>query len=248
MNGQDPRGANGVTPQSATSDRVTAGNRVLTEGTRVKVLAADAHPITLLGLLCALRSDPSIELMGTCGTGQQALELCTSMRPSLLITDVILPDMSGIELCRTVKQTVPDVDVLVLTACDDNASIFGAVGAGVSGYVLKDITAENLLRAIHAVRRGQTMVHPGIARRMLDRLMHITRDGKGGLLFGETLSEREAEILCEVARGLSNKEIAHKLYISESTVKSRLHSIFAKIDARDRTQAAAFAIRGGYVR
>ena len=218
------------------------------DGARVKVLAVDANPIMLLGLQCALRSDPSVELMGTCGTGGQALEACASMHPSLLITDVILPDMTGIELCRTIKQTAPDVDVLILTACDDNASIFGAVGAGVSGYVLKDITPENFLHAIHAVRRGHTMVHPGIARRMLDKLRLVTRDRNGELLFGEKLTEREAEILAEVARGLANKEIAHKLYISESTVKSRLRGIFSKIDAHDRAQATAFAIRGGYVR
>lgn len=214
----------------------------------MKVLAADAQPLTLLGLQCALQSDPSVELVGACGTGKEAMELCTSLRPLVLITDVILPDISGIELCRFVKRTAPDLDVLVLTALDDNSSIFGAVNAGVSGYVLKDITPENLLRAIHAVRRGQSLVHPGITRRMLDRLTSIARDGNGGLLLGGTLTEREAEILAEVARGLSNKEIAHRLYVSESTVKTRLRSIFGKIDVRTRTQAATFAIRGGYVR
>ena len=246
MNGYKPVDGNGAIVRSALCDQETAG-RLATDPGHVKVLAVDAHPVTLLGLQCLLRSDPALELVGTCGTGRQALDLCASTAPSLLITDVILPDLSGIELCRTVKRSHPDVDVLILTGCDDNASIFGAISAGVSGYVLKDITPENLLRAIHAVRRGQTMVHPGIARRMLDRLTHITKDGNGGLLFGEKLTEREAEILSEVARGLSNKEIAHKLFISESTVKSRLRSIFTKIEARDRAQAAAFAIRRGYV-
>jgi DNA-binding NarL/FixJ family response regulator len=162
--------------------------------------------------------------------------------------DVILPDMTGIEFIAAIKRNTPDVDVLILTTCDDNVNFFGAIGAGASGYVLKDITPENLLRAIRAVRRGQTMVHPGMTRRMLDRLSIITKDGNGGLLFGEKLTGREAEILSEIAKGLSNKEIAHKLFISESTVKSRLRNIFIKINARDRAQAAAFAIRGGYVR
>ena len=201
-----------------------------------------------LGLRTVLESDPTLELVGTGGTGAQALELCASLRPSLLVTDVTLPDMSGIELCRIVKRSAPEMDVLILTACDDNASIFGAVAAGVSGYVLKDITPENFLRAIHAVRRGQSLVHPGIARRMLDRLTHISRDGNGGLMVGEKLTEREEEILAEVARGLPNKEIAHRLFVSESTVKSRLRNIFTKIEVRGRAQAAAFAIRGGYVR
>jgi len=222
-----------------------------TNGHRVRVLVADPHPITLSGLQRVLRSDPELELVAACGTGKEALEAlehCASLRPLVLITDVILPDMSGVELCRVIKRSAPDAEVLVLTACDDNASILGAVGAGVSGYVLKDITPENLLRAIHAVRRGQTLVHPRIARRMADRLTRISSDGNGGLVVGETLTEREAEILTEVAKGLSNKEIADKLYISESTVKSRLKTIFSKLDVRARTQAAAYAIRRGYVR
>lgn len=214
----------------------------------LKVLIVDGHPIMLMGLRCVLQSDPEIELVGTCDTGGQALEAHACTRPSLVITDVNLPDMTGIELCRAIKRSAPDTDVLILTTSDDNASVFGAISAGASGYVLKDITPENLLRAIRAVRRGQTMVHPGITRRMLDRLSVITRDGNGGLLFGEKLTEREAEILAEVAKGSTNKEIAHKLFIAESTVKSRLHSIFGKIDAHDRAQAIAFAIRGGYVR
>src|SRR5262249_37010712 len=152
------------------------------------------------------------------------------------------------DLCRAVKRSAPGVDVLFFTACEDNASVFGAVSAGASGYVLKDISPDNLLRAILAVRRGQTMLHPGIARRMLEKLSLLSRDGNGGLMLGGKLTEREAEILVEVARGLTNKEIALKLFISESTVKSRLRGIFDKINAHDRAQAAAYAIRGGYVR
>lgn len=215
---------------------------------RTKVLVVDPHPITVMGLRCVLQSSPSIELVESCGTGADALAAVARAHPSLVITDMTLPDMTGAELCRAIKSSTPKVDVLVLTASDDNASIFGAVRAGASGYVLKDITPDNLLRAIHAVGRGQTMIHPGIARRMLDKLSLITRDKNGGLMFDGKLTEREAEILVEVAKGLTNKEIALKLYISESTVKSRMRGIFGKIDAHDRAQAAAFAIRSGYVR
>ena len=213
-----------------------------------KVLIVDPHPITVLGLQCALQSEPEMELVGTCGAGGLALDLCAQECPSLVIMDVVLPDMSGIELCRTIRQRAPDIDVLILTASDDNTNVFGAIGAGAAGYVLKDITPDNLLRAIRSVRRGQAMVHPGITRRVLDRLSMITRDGNGGVLFDQKLTEREAEILVEIAKGLTNKEIAHKLFVSESTVKSRLRTIFSKVDARDRSQAAAFAIRAGYVR
>lgn len=215
---------------------------------RVRVLVVDPHPITVVGLRCVLLSNPDIEIMEACATGAEALVALGRARPSLVMMDMTLPDMPGADLCRAIKRAAPDVDVLILTACDDNASVFGAVSAGASGYVLKDIHPDNLLRAIHAVRRGQTMVHPGIARRMLDKLSLITRDGNGGLVFDGKLTEREAEILVEVAKGLTNKEIAHKLFISESTVKSRLRGIFGKINAHDRAQAAAYAIRGGYVR
>lgn len=214
----------------------------------VRVLVVDPHPITVVGLRCVLQSSPGIEIVDTCATGADALAAFARARPSLVMMDLTLPDMSGADLCRAIKRATPDVDVLVLTASEDNASVFGAVSAGASGYVLKDITPDNLLRAIHAVRRGQTMVHPAIARRMLDKLSLITRDSNGGLAFDGKLTEREAEILVEVAKGRTNKEIAQKLYISESTVKSRLRGIFGKINAHDRAQAAAYAIRGGYVR
>ncbi len=212
----------------------------------VKVLVVDPSPIMLTGLRGVLQSDPEIELVGACGTGGEALEVCARAHPSVVITDVALPDMTGIEFCRAVKQRLGNVDVLFLTAHDDNVSIFGAIGAGASGYVLKDITPENLLRAIRLVRKGQSMVHPGIARRVFDKLSVATRDGNGGLLFDQKLTEREAQILAEVAAGLTNKQIAHKLYVSESTVKRRLRGIFTKIGAHDRTQATAIAIRGGY--
>jgi DNA-binding NarL/FixJ family response regulator len=215
---------------------------------RVRVLIVDPHPIMVVGLRCVLQCHPGIEIVESCSTGADALAALGRGRPSLVMMDVTLPDMPGADLCRAIKRAAPDIDVLVLTACEDNASVFGAVSAGASGYILKDITPDNLVRAIHAVRRGQTMVHPGIARRMLDKLSLITRDKNGGVVLEGKLTEREAEILVEVAKGLTNKEIAHKLFLSESTVKSRLRGIFNKIKAHDRAQATAYAIRGGYVR
>lgn len=211
-----------------------------------RVLVAEASPIVRLGLESVLRSDPAIELVGVCDTGKQAVELCSQAHPSLIITDISLPDMSGIEACRAIKQSAPDVAILIFTAKDDNETVFEAIRAGASGYVLRDITPENLLRGIHAMRRGQALIHPGIARQVLDRFSLMASHNNAGPVRGNTLTERETEILIEVARGATNKEIAHKLFISESAVKSRLRSIFRKIDARDRAEAAAYAIRRGY--
>lgn len=212
------------------------------------MLIVDPHPLMVLGLRAAMQLDPQIEVIGAAHTGGDALRMCATAAPSLVITEAALPDMSGSELCRALKRVSPGIQVLILTACEDNPSVFGAVGAGASGYVLKDISPENFLRAVHAVRRGQAMIHPGIAKRMLEKFSLLSKDGNGSLLFGGKLTEREAEILVEVARGLTNKEIAQKLFISESTVKTRLRGIFEKLDVRDRSQAAALAIRGGYVR
>lgn len=214
----------------------------------MKVLIVDPHPIMLTGLRSILESDAGIQVAGSCGTGRQAVEICADVHPELVITDVDLPDTGGADFIRAIKRTLPGVAVLVLTASLDNATVFGAIAAGASGYVLKDITSENLLRAIHALRKGQTMVNPGIARRVFDRLSLLTQLTNGKLLFDQELTERESEILVHVGKGLSNKEIARTLFISESTVKSRLRTIFGKIGARDRAQAAAIAIRQGYMR
>src|SRR5262249_1639029 len=123
---------------------------------RVRVLVVDGHPITVVGLRCVLQSSCEVELVEACATGAEALPALARTHPSLVVMDVTLPDMSGADLCRAIKRSAPDVDVLILTASADNTSVFGAVAAGASGYVLKDITPDNLLRAILAVHRGQT--------------------------------------------------------------------------------------------
>ena len=212
----------------------------------IGILVIDSQPLVLVGLEVALRADPVIHLVGTCATGEQGIAACTDPRVAVVVLDVLLSDKNGIDVCRTIKRLRPDVEVLVLTTSEDSRMVFDAIGAGASGYVLKDITVENLRRAIRAVVRGETMLHPGIARRVLDRLSAVARNGSGAGNNGEGLTDREASILALVAKGATNKEIAIKLFMSESTVKSRLRIIFNKINVQDRTQAAAYAVRGGY--
>lgn len=221
----------------------------MAEGARTRVLVVDPHPIFQVGLEAILRQDARIELVGLCDNALAALEACTKAQPNLVILEVHLPGMNGVDLCRSIKREHPGVEVLILTADDHDETVFEAIRAGATGYILKDITPENLLRAVHSMMRGQTMIHPRIARRVLDRLSFIAQDQeRGGRLYGDGLTEREIEILVEVAKGATNKEIARKLFISESTVKSRLRNIFRKIDVRDRAEAAAYAIRKGYMR
>jgi two-component system NarL family response regulator len=214
----------------------------------IKLLAVDPHPIVQVGLRTVLESAQDVELVGVCEDALSALRLCAEKQPDLVLLEVALPGMSGVELCRAIKRDHPRTEVLVLTADDRDETVFEAIRAGAAGYILKDITPDNLVRAIHAIARGQTMVHPRIARRVLDRLSLIAQDQEDGRLYGDGLTEREVEILVEVAKGATNKEIARKLFISESTVKSRLRNIFRKISVRDRAEAAAYAIRKGYLR
>jgi DNA-binding NarL/FixJ family response regulator len=213
-----------------------------------RVLVVEPHPIMQVGLRSVLESAPGVELVGVCGDGASALQLCRETRPHLVILEVNLPGMNGVQVCQAIKRDHPQTEVLVLTGDDRDETVFEAIRAGATGYILKDITPENLVRAIHAIMKGQTMVHPRIARRVLDRLSLLAQDGEGSRLYGDGLTEREVEILVEVAKGATNKEIARKLFISESTVKSRLRNIFRKISVRDRAEAAAYAIRKGYMR
>jgi DNA-binding NarL/FixJ family response regulator len=213
-----------------------------------RVLVVEPHPIMQVGLRSVLESAPGVELVGVCGDGVSALQLCRETRPHLVILEVNLPGMNGVQVCQAIKRDHPQTEVLVLTGDDRDETVFEAIRAGATGYILKDITPENLVRAIHAIMKGQTMVHPRIARRVLDRLFLLAQDEEGSRLYGDGLTEREVEILVEVAKGATNKEIARKLFISESTVKSRLRNIFRKISVRDRAEAAAYAIRKGYMR
>lgn len=218
------------------------------EAGTTRVLVVDPHPIVRVGLQAVLGNTPGVELVGMCEDGVTALRMCAESQPNLVILEVNLPGMSGVQLCRAIKEHYPQTEVLVLTADDRDETVFQAIRAGATGYILKDITPENLLRAIQSMVRGQTMIHPRIARRVLDRLSLISQDQETGRLYGDVLTEREIEILVEVAKGATNKEIAKKLFISESTVKSRLRNIFRKISVRDRAEAAAYAIRKGYLR
>jgi DNA-binding NarL/FixJ family response regulator len=213
-----------------------------------RVLVVEPHPIMQVGLRSVLGSTPGVELVGVCEDGASALQLCRETRPHLVILEVNLPGMNGVQVCQAIKRDHPQTEVLVLTGDDRDETVFEAIRAGATGYILKDITPENLVRAIHAIMKGQTMVHPRIARRVLDRLSLLAQDEEGSRLYGDGLTEREVEILVEVAKGATNKEIARKLFISESTVKSRLRNIFRKISVRDRAEAAAYAIRKGYMR
>jgi DNA-binding NarL/FixJ family response regulator len=212
------------------------------------VVLVDPHPVVRVGLRALLQGLPEVQVVGACPDGPSALQVCVERHPDLVITEVSLPGMDGVELCRAVKGHDLRTEVLILTADDREQTAFEAIRAGAAGYVLKDVSPENLVQAVQAVLRGETVMHPRICRGVLERFDRLSQDREASHADRESLSAREIEILTEVARGATNKEIARKPFVSESTVKSRLRVIFRKISARDRAEAAAYAARKGYVR
>jgi DNA-binding NarL/FixJ family response regulator len=171
------------------------------------------------------------------------------LQPDIVLMDINLPGMNGIEATRIIKSEHPDVEVIILSMYDEEQYVLESVKAGATGYVLKDISHEDLLRAVRTVHHGGSMIQPSLARKVLKEFAHLAREtpGPGRPTLLRELSEREVEVLQYVASGKSNREIAETLTISEKTVKAHLRSIFRKLEVSDRAQAVAYAMRKGLV-
>lgn len=216
----------------------------------ISVLLVEDQCLVRSGLRALLDQEADIRVVGEAEDGEQAVKMATELQPDLVLMDIKLPKMDGIEATRQIKEGNGEVEVLVLSAYEDDESVFQAIQAGASGYVLKDITPSNLVRAIRAVRAGMSTVHPGITRKLLERISLMSRARTPGAapIHSDGLTAREVEILVGVSKGLSSRELAAKLFVSESTVKSHLRTIYRKIGVRDRSQAVAYAIRKGFIR
>lgn len=212
----------------------------------VRVMLVDDHGIVTAGLRALLQSEHDIAVIGEATTVKEAVKRATELKPDVILMDVKLSDGSGIEATRLIKESCPDTQVLILTVYDDQETVLKAVQAGAIGYVLKDIAPEHLTRAIRSVHSDRTMINPGIARRLVERLATTERES---VLFnfrrGPGLTDREIDVLKGVASGLSDKEIASKLFLSEPTVKSHLRSVYQKLRIHNRAQAAAYAVKHG---
>jgi DNA-binding NarL/FixJ family response regulator len=216
----------------------------------INILLVEDQALVRSGLRALLSQEEGLKIVGEAGDGEEAVRLADELRPNLVLMDIKLPKIDGIEATRQIKDAHNEVEVLVLSAYEDDESVFQAIQAGASGYVLKDITPANLVRAIRSVSSGMSTVHPGITRKLLDRisLMSRTRSPGAPTIHSDGLTAREVEILVGIAKGASTRELAAKLFVSESTVKSHLRTIYRKISVRDRSQAVAYAIRKGFVR
>jgi DNA-binding NarL/FixJ family response regulator len=204
----------------------------------IRILIVDDHPVVRNGLIGMLSGRPEIEIAGEASDGQQAVEQSARLCPQVILMDLRMPVLDGVEAITLIRARQPDVHVLVLTTYDTDADILRAIEAGATGYILKDAPREDLYRAILATAQGQTYLSPTVASRLMDQLRAPAETA---------LSPREVEVLEWVSKGASNKEIAHHLHLSEATVKSHLLHIFTKLGVNDRTQAVTLAVQKGII-
>jgi NarL family two-component system response regulator LiaR len=205
----------------------------------VKVLIADDHAVVRQGLRTFLALHHDLEVVGEAGDGEEALRQVEVLLPDVVVIDLVMPKVDGIEAIRRIRAVSPSTRVLVLTSFLDDEKLFPAVKAGAAGYLLKDVEPSELAKAIRTVARGEALLHPAVAARMMEELARPRTPR------AEQLTERELEVLRLLARGLSNKAIALELHVSEKTVKTHVSNILAKLHLADRTQAALYAVREG---
>lgn len=205
----------------------------------IRIVLADDHSVVRQGLKMFLGLDPELEVIGEAANGQEALELAGTLKPDVVLMDMLMPVMDGITATQQIRQRYPDTEVIAVTSVLDDGSVVGAVRAGAIGYLLKDTQADELCRAIKAAAAGQVQLSPEAAA----RLMREVRAPESP----ESLTERETEVLRLLAMGKANKEIARALTIGEQTVKTHVSNILAKLGVQSRTQAALHAARIGLV-
>lgn len=210
----------------------------------IRILIVDDHAVVREGLRALIEIQPDMVLLDEAADGYEAVAKAIALRPDVVLMDLVMPRKDGIAAAQEIQQACPEVRVLVLTSFAEDDKVFPAIKAGASGYLLKDASPRELLDGIRDVHRGEASMHPTIAR----RLMREIRQPSELPPTPEPLSEREAEILALVARGLSNQEIANELVISEKTVRTHVSNILSKLHLANRTQAALYALREGIAR
>jgi DNA-binding NarL/FixJ family response regulator len=210
---------------------------------RIRVLIVDDHELVRAGLRTLLSTDPEIEVLGEAVTGTQAIAIARDRRPDVVLLDAHLPDLSGPDVCRRIRSIVPDTAVAMLTTFMDDELVRDCVRAGAQGYLLKDIAQLDLSRSIKALARGEAVIDPKVAPQVLAAALQT--GGAGGA--ERTLSPRQREVLQLVAQGLSNREIAARIHLSELTIKGYIEEILLQLGARNRVHAAILATKHGWI-
>ncbi|OBZ10133.1 MULTISPECIES: response regulator transcription factor [Bacillales] len=210
----------------------------------IKLLLADDHAMVRRGLQVFLSTQTDIKLIGEAATGQETLEQVTALQPDVVLMDINMPGMSGIEATKQIKLTHPDVKVIILTSFSDQEHALPAIRAGAKGYLLKDIEPEDLVRAIINVHNGKVELHPDVAGQLMSQYAEADSPRSADQGISE-LTAREQDVLRLIASGKSNRDIAKELFISEKTVKSHVSHVLSKLGMADRTQAAIYAVKHG---
>jgi len=205
---------------------------------KIRVLIADDHAVVRQGLRAFLEVQDDIEVVGEAADGAKAVKLTESLAPDVVLMDLVMPRVDGIEAIRQIRASGSGARVIVLTSFADDQKVFAAVRAGAAGYLLKDVSPNELAEAIRTVNRGEALLNPAVAAKLMQEFAHEARPAAS-----QSLTEREMDVLRLIARGRSNKEIALDLGVAEKTVKTHVSSILGKLQLADRTQAALYAVR-----
>jgi len=209
----------------------------------IKILIADDHPYVREGLLSMLKRERDFVVVGEAENGTEAVSKAKELSPDVVLMDLRMPEMDGVEAMNQIREAKPDTKFVILTTYSDDDYIFRGIAAGARAYLLKDAPREDLFKAIRAVHLGESLIQPVVASKVLDRLTELSRRAPSG----DELSERELEVLQLMAKGAANKEIGAALHISQSTVKTHISNIFQKLGVNDRTGAVTEALKRGII-
>jgi len=213
----------------------------------IKVMLVDDHEVVLEGLIRILEKQGGIQIVSVAGSAEDALEKLERFPPDVIVVDIQLPGMNGIELIKRIKKSHPEIEAITLTVFDDEQFARQAIKAGAIGYVIKDAAKDELVKAVRSAAKGETLISTSVARKLIDEMTEpAAKKKKKGEGF-EGLSQREVDVIKLMAKGHNNRQIADLLYISEHTVKVHIRNIFRKIDVTDRTNAVLWAIDRGLV-
>jgi DNA-binding NarL/FixJ family response regulator len=210
----------------------------------IRVLVVDDHALFRRGLEMVLQQEADVEVVGEAGDGGQAVQKAIETAPDIVLMDVRMPKGSGIEACRAIKDAVPSAKIIMLTISDEEADLYEAIKAGATGYLLKEISIEEVASAIRAVQNGQSLISPSMASKLLTEFATmVKRSDEKEQVLTPRLTDREMEVLRLVARGLNNRDIAKELFISENTVKNHVRNILEKLQLHSRMEAVVYAVR-----
>lgn len=207
----------------------------------IRVLIVDDHHVVRRGLLFFLKTQKDIEVIGEAKNGIEAVELVEALQPDIVLMDLVMPDMDGIQATKKIKAKWPQVHILMLTSFSDKDHVLPAIEAGAAGYQLKDIEPDELVNSIRQIIRGENIIHPAATTQLEETL----REEENLPHIKNVLTPRERDVLAELTKGKSNREIASSLFVTEKTVKTHISNIFTKLHVQDRTQAALYAVKHG---